>query len=63
MGISDEPQFLALSDVGWRIPTVSEWLSPLVAVVPGQLLALHVAEAKGHDVDNPRRLHQVPRTI
>jgi glucosamine--fructose-6-phosphate aminotransferase (isomerizing) len=62
LAISDRLEFLALADVGWKIPATSEWLSPLVAAVPGQLLALHVAEAKGHDVDHPRRLAKVTRT-
>jgi glutamine---fructose-6-phosphate transaminase (isomerizing) len=60
IGVSDEADFLALADVGWKIPSTSEWLSPLVAAVPGQLLALHVAQAKGHDVDRPRREPKAP---
>jgi glucosamine--fructose-6-phosphate aminotransferase (isomerizing) len=62
IGISDEPAFLALADVGWKIPSTSEWLSPLVAAVPGQLLALHVAEVKGHDVEDPRGAGNLPPT-
>lgn len=35
----------------------SDWLcSPLLSVIPVQLLAYHVAKAKGHDVDQPRNL-------
>lgn len=41
---------------------VPEALSPLVAVVPGQLLALHLALARGHDPDTPRGLSKVTRT-
>ena len=40
-----------------------EWLSPLAAIVPGQLLALHLALAKGFDPDQPRGLHKVTRTV
>jgi glucosamine--fructose-6-phosphate aminotransferase (isomerizing) len=40
-----------------------EWLSPIVATIPGQLLALELALAKGFDPDSPRRLHKVTRTI
>jgi glucosamine--fructose-6-phosphate aminotransferase (isomerizing) len=40
-----------------------EWLSPLAAIVPGQLLALHLALAKGFDPDRPRGLMKVTRTM
>ncbi len=38
------------------IPAVEECLSPMVAVVPLQLLAYHAAVLRGHDVDKPRNL-------
>ncbi|MEM9373640.1 MAG: glutamine--fructose-6-phosphate transaminase (isomerizing), partial [Planctomycetota bacterium] len=38
------------------IPDVPECLSPLLAVVPLQLLAYHAAVLRGHDVDKPRNL-------
>ncbi len=38
------------------IPEVPEYLQPLVAVVPLQLLAYHVALLRGCDVDRPRNL-------
>jgi glucosamine--fructose-6-phosphate aminotransferase (isomerizing) len=40
-----------------------EWLSPLAAIVPGQLLALHLTLAKGFDPDKPRGLQKVTRTL
>ena len=40
-----------------------EWLSPLAAIVPGQLLALYLTQAKGFDPDRPRGLHKVTRTL
>ena len=39
-----------------RVPAVSKLLAPIVFVVPLQLLAYHVAVAKGTDVDQPRNL-------
>ncbi|MCE2967524.1 MAG: glutamine--fructose-6-phosphate transaminase (isomerizing) [Phycisphaerales bacterium] len=38
------------------IPDVCEPLSPLLAVVPLQLMAYHAAVLRGHDVDKPRNL-------
>ena len=38
------------------------WLTPLTAVVPAQLLAQRVAEARGVDVDRPGGLSKVTRT-
>src|SRR5205807_2492506 len=39
-----------------RIPPVEELLSPVLAVVPLQLLAYHIADRRGNDVDQPRNL-------
>jgi glucosamine--fructose-6-phosphate aminotransferase (isomerizing) len=61
--ISDRQELIDMADVGIRIPTAPEWLSPLTAVVPGQLVALHLARAKRLDVDKPRRLTKVTRTV
>ncbi|MGH7419271.1 MAG: SIS domain-containing protein, partial [Candidatus Rokuibacteriota bacterium] len=38
------------------IPRTHDLLAPLVAIVPLQLLAYHVARARGHDIDQPRNL-------
>jgi glutamine---fructose-6-phosphate transaminase (isomerizing) len=42
--------------------TVADWLTPVVAVVPGQLLAWHTAERRGVDVDHPGELSKVTLT-
>ena len=39
-----------------RIPDAGEFLNAVVAVVPLQLFAYHVAVLKGTDVDQPRNL-------
>jgi glucosamine--fructose-6-phosphate aminotransferase (isomerizing) len=39
-----------------EMPTVDAFISPLVTAIPIQLLAYHVALAKGTDVDQPRNL-------
>ncbi len=38
------------------VPEVPEYLQPLVAAVPLQLLAYHIALLRGCDVDRPRNL-------
>ena len=38
------------------IPDAPEFLQPMLAVVPLQLLAYHAAVLRGHDVDKPRNL-------
>jgi glucosamine--fructose-6-phosphate aminotransferase (isomerizing) len=45
-----------LADEVIEIPAVSEFLQPIVSVVPLQLLAYHIAVARGCDVDKPRNL-------
>ena len=46
--ISDVPEVLDEADVPLPLPGgVREWLSPIAAVVPGQLLALEVARRQG----------------
>ncbi len=38
------------------VPVVDEYLSPLLAIIPLQLLAYYVAVLRGCDVDQPRNL-------
>ena len=45
-----------LSDYSISIPEADECLSPLLSVIPLQLLAYHIAVVKGCDVDQPRNL-------
>ncbi len=52
---SDEPSF-RLAEEGVRVPDSSEWLSPILNVVPLQLLAYHIADLRGCDIDKPRNL-------
>ena len=39
-----------------EIPSVEEYLQPIVTVIPLQLLAYHIAVLRGCDVDKPRNL-------
>jgi glucosamine--fructose-6-phosphate aminotransferase (isomerizing) len=63
VAIGDKDETIALACAGVRVPEVPEWLSPLVTVIPGQLLALALTQAKGYDVDHPRRLVKVTKTV
>ncbi|MBI4671134.1 MAG: SIS domain-containing protein [Chloroflexi bacterium] len=61
--VSDAPELVALARVGLKLPvTAPEWVSPLVSIVPGQLLAMHLANVRDYDVDRPRGLRKVTET-
>jgi glucosamine--fructose-6-phosphate aminotransferase (isomerizing) len=64
IAITDRPEVLAAADIALRLPAgVPEWLSPLVAVVPGQLWALGFSLARGLQPDAPRGLTKVTHTL
>ena len=46
----------AISKHSIEIPTCTEFVSPIITVIPLQLLAYHIATMKGLDVDRPRNL-------
>ena len=66
-----EARLLVLSDVaavrglgdGVAVPAAPEWLSPLVAIVPAQLFAYHLARARGLDTETGRNLDKVTLTL
>lgn len=61
--ISDVPAILEQARIPLELPlSVPEWLSPLVTILPGQLLSLHLAAARDYDVDSPRGLLKVTET-
>jgi len=63
MVISDRAEALALAQTPLALPeALPEWLSPVVAVVPGQVFAASLTRAKGYDLDEPRGLRKVTRT-
>jgi len=64
VAISDDAGVLARARVGLRLPDgIPEWLSPLAAVVPGQLWAVALARSRGLDPDRPRGLSKVTETL
>lgn len=61
--ISDQPEMLNLARIPLALPQpVPEWLSPITAIVPGQLLAMHLAHVRDYDPDHPRGLRKVTKT-
>jgi glucosamine--fructose-6-phosphate aminotransferase (isomerizing) len=64
LAISDDDATLELAHFPVRLPApLPEWLSPITAVVPGQLLAMHLAFIRNYDPDHPRAIHKVTETI
>ncbi len=51
-----DPQIERFADDVWWVPDTHEALSPVLAIIPLQLFAYHVAVARGTDVDQPRNL-------
>ena len=45
-----------LFDIIINIPKISDYISPILSVVPLQLLAYYISKEKGLDVDKPRNL-------
>ncbi|MFN2303825.1 MAG: SIS domain-containing protein [Anaerolineales bacterium] len=61
--ISDHQDLISSADRFLELPTgVPEWLSPIVAILPGQMFAMYLAHTRGYDIDNPRGLNKVTET-
>ncbi|MBI5379756.1 MAG: SIS domain-containing protein, partial [Nitrospirae bacterium] len=44
------------ADFAIAVPETPPWLTPILMAVPLQLLAYHIADLRGNDVDQPRNL-------
>jgi glutamine---fructose-6-phosphate transaminase (isomerizing) len=61
--ISEQQTLLEQAKFALPLPAeLPEWLSPLVAVLPGQLFALSLAQARGLSPDRPEGLRKVTET-
>ena len=60
--ISDDEALLRSATRALPVPSAPEWLSPVIAVMPGQVYAMQQALARGYDVDKPRGLSKVTIT-
>jgi glucosamine--fructose-6-phosphate aminotransferase (isomerizing) len=60
--LSDRDDALALG-TPLRLPSgVPDWLMPVVSILPAQLVAYHLARARGLDPDSPRHIRKVTLT-
>jgi len=63
ISISDDTCIQGDSQLSFIIPSnCPEWLSPIVAVIPGQYFALALARFRGLDPDNPDGLSKITET-
>lgn len=63
LAVSDREEVLAAADIPLPLPAgIPEWLTPMAAVVPGQLWALGFSLAHGLSPDAPRGLTKVTHT-
>ena len=53
---ADDAHVEAKADDIIHVPSVPEYLQPLVTAIPLQLLAYHIALLRGCDIDKPRNL-------
>ena len=61
--ISDDDTACSFAQSAMRLPRgMPEWLTPMVAVVPGQIFAMSVADVKGFSLDAPLGLTKVTIT-
>ena len=56
IGVAPEGPDTELFDVLLPVPAVNELISPLLTLIPMQLLSYHIAAHRGLDVDQPRNL-------
>lgn len=64
LSITNDDEIAGLSSRGISMPAeLDEFLSPIPFIVPAQLFAAYLAEAKGLDPDAPRSLAKVTKTL
>jgi glucosamine--fructose-6-phosphate aminotransferase (isomerizing) len=64
LSITNDDDVERLSTHSIKLPTeIDEFLSPIPFIVPAQLFAAHLSEAKGLDPDEPRSLAKITKTL
>ncbi|MDC3168244.1 glutamine--fructose-6-phosphate transaminase (isomerizing) [Prochlorococcus sp. AH-716-D22] len=56
IGVAPQCNETEIFDYLMTIPSTNEWISPLLNIIPLQLLSYHIAAHRGLDVDQPRNL-------
>ena len=56
VGTGEDRALKSISEYYLSLPKAEWMINPILAAIPVQLLAYHVADAMGHDVDQPRNL-------
>ncbi len=56
IGVAPKCNGTEIFDYLMTMPSTNEWISPLLAILPLQLLSYHIAAHRGLDVDQPRNL-------
>ena len=56
IGVAPKCNGTEIFDHLMTIPSTNEWISPLLSIIPLQLLSYHIAAHRGLDVDQPRNL-------
>ena len=61
--ISNDKKALSLASLPLSIPAdIPEWLSPLICILPAQMFAYHLTQAKGYNTEQPRGIRKVTET-
>jgi glucosamine--fructose-6-phosphate aminotransferase (isomerizing) len=64
LSITNDDDVERLATHSIKLPTeIDEFLSPIPFIVPAQLFAAHLSEAKGLDPDEPRSLAKITKTL
>ncbi len=61
--VSNRSEALSAARYGIPLPEMPEWLSPIPAIIAAQLFTYHLGTVKGLDIDQPRGLSKVTRTL
>ena len=56
IGVAPKCNGTEIFDYLMTIPLTNEWISPLLTIIPLQLLSYHIAAQRGLDIDQPRNL-------
>ncbi|HRN67139.1 MAG TPA: SIS domain-containing protein [Promineifilum sp.] len=61
--VSDAADLLDTARVPLKLPVpMPEWLSPITSILPGQMMAMHLAHTRDYNIDAPRGIMKVTET-